>query len=70
MRAGEEEKEGGGREGGVRERGGDEWERRSGRRELARSQHVCMRPLVVDSLFLHLFAVDSLDVLTLRSSFV
>ena len=29
-----------------------------------------MRPLVVDSPFLHLFAVDSLDVLTLRNSFV
>ena len=29
-----------------------------------------MRPLVVDSLFLHLFAVDSLDVLTIRISFV
>ena len=29
-----------------------------------------MRPLVVDSFFLHLFAVDSLDVLTLRNSFV
>ena len=37
---------------------------------LARSQHACLRPPVVGSFFLHLSAVDSLDVLTLRNSFV
>ena len=32
-------------------------------------RNISMRPLVVDSFFLHLFTVDSLDVLTLRNSF-